>query len=163
MIHAIYILSNEGEPIFTKEYSKSNLKITELSNFVSAIADFASQFSEKNEDEGFSSFVLGQNGFIFHKDAKFTIIAVIDAQLDSSDMSKIKKVYKKFQDKPDNLTKNGKNDKNVLENFEKEVFKIVEGNTESIINFQALEDILWNTKNHPISPKNQKTNKKHTS
>nr|MDO8080085.1 hypothetical protein [Candidatus Freyarchaeota archaeon] len=149
MIHAIYLLSNEGKPIFTREYSKSNLKIRELSNFVSAIADFASQFSEKNKDEGFSSFVLGQNGFIFHRDTEFTIIAVIDAQLDSSDMSKIKKVYKKFQDKHDTIIINGRKDKTELENFENEVFKIVGGNTESIINFQAIEDLLWNTKNQP--------------
>jgi hypothetical protein len=152
LIHAIYIISNEGKPIFTREYSKSNLKITELGNFVSAIADFANQFSEKNNDEGFSSFVLGQNGYIFHRDTKFTIIAVIDAQLDSSDRSKIKKVYKKFQEKHDTITKNGKNDKTELENFEKEVFKIVEGSPDNIINFQALEDLLWNTKNQPKKP-----------
>ncbi|MEM2145216.1 MAG: hypothetical protein QW279_07640 [Candidatus Jordarchaeaceae archaeon] len=142
MIHSIYILSNEGEPIFTKEYSKSDFKITELSNFVSAIADFASQFSEKNKNDGFSSFVLGKNGFIFHRDAEFTVIAVIDAQLDSSDISKIKKVYKRFRDKHQAITKNGKSDKIELENFEKEVFKIIEGNTD-LINFQALDDLLW--------------------
>lgn len=145
MIHSIYILSNESEPIFTKEYSKSDLKITELNNFVSTIADFATQFSEKNKDEGFSSFVLGKNGFIFHRDAEFTIIAVIDAKLNKSDISKIKKVYKRFQDKYQAIVKNGKIDKTELENFEKEVLKIIEGNTD-LINFQALDDLFWNKK-----------------
>ncbi|WXG39967.1 MAG: hypothetical protein WED07_03955 [Candidatus Freyarchaeum deiterrae] len=138
--------------IFTREYSKSTLKIRELTNFVTAISDFANQFSEKGKDGDFSSFVLGQNGFIFHKDTEFTIISLIDAKLDSSDLSKIKKIYKKFQDKQQTLTTDGKKDKTELENFENEVFKIVEGKADSIMNFQAIEDLLWNKKNEPEKP-----------
>ncbi|MEM3586590.1 MAG: hypothetical protein QXO71_04635 [Candidatus Jordarchaeaceae archaeon] len=143
MIHAIYIISNEGEPLFIREYSKSDLKIVELNNFVSTVADFAGQFSEKNKNSGLFSFVLGQNGFVFHRNSEFTIIAVIDSQLDQSDISKIKKVYKKFQEMRPAMVKDGKSDKTELEKFEKEVFKIVEGKAETIINFQLIEDVFW--------------------
>ena len=152
MIHAIYLVSNDGKPIFTREYSKSDLKIEELNNFVTAISNFATQFSEENKEDGFSSFVLGQNGFIFHRDTEFTIIAVINSSLDSSDMSKIKKVYKKFQDKHDLIITSGKGNKKELEDFENEVFKIVEGTSDLMINFQAIQDLLWNTKNQPKKP-----------
>jgi hypothetical protein len=150
LIHAIYIISNEGKPIFIREYSKSDLKIDELSNFVSAIADFSKLFSEESQDDGFSSFVLGQNGFIFHRNTESTIIAVIDAKLDSSDMSKIKKVYKKFQDKKDTIT-NGKKNKTELENFENEALKIVGENTGNISS-QAIENLMWNKTNQPKKP-----------
>ncbi|MEM2958743.1 MAG: hypothetical protein QW261_10645 [Candidatus Jordarchaeaceae archaeon] len=149
LIHAIYILSSEGKPLYIKENSKKDINIKELTNFVSALSDFSSVFTEKKSDNGFSSFVIGENGFIFHRDTNFTMIAVIDPQQDSSDISKFKKIYKKFQEKYDTLYKDGKNNKKELEYLESEIQKILEGNNlDRIINFKAIEDLLWsNMKN----------------
>ncbi len=144
MIQAIYILSNEGTKIFVKEYSKNNVNIKELTNFVSAISDFSDVFSKNKKDNGFSSFVLGENTFIFHKDKEFTIIATVDAELDSSDMPKFKKIYKKFLNHHDTIITNGIADKSELDEFENEILKIVEGSDNGLINFQAIEDLLWN-------------------
>ncbi|MFB0561034.1 MAG: hypothetical protein ACETWM_07455 [Candidatus Lokiarchaeia archaeon] len=150
MIHAIYILSNDGTKIFVKEYSQNNVNIKELTNFVSAISDFSDVFSENKKDNGFSSFVLGENTFIFHKDKEFTIIATVDAELDKSDMSKFKKIYKKFRDNHDTIIINGIANKSKLKEFEIEILKIVEGSDNGIINFQAIEDLLWNSLKNPL-------------
>ncbi|MGQ9721363.1 MAG: hypothetical protein ACUVXA_08585 [Candidatus Jordarchaeum sp.] len=148
MIHAIYILSNEGEQIFVKEYYKNNINLTELTNFVTAISDFSTQFTEKNKNNSFSSFVLGENRFIFHKNNGFVIIATVNAEADSSDMGKLKKIHKKFLEKRDTIISNGKTNKDEIKNFEEEISKIIEGTDTRIINFQIIEDLLWNkTKN----------------
>ncbi len=144
MIHAVYILSNEGTQIFVKEYSKNNVNLKELTNFVTAISDFSTVFTEKKKDSDFSSFVLGENRFIFQKDKEFTIIATVDAEQDPSDVSKFKKIYKKFLEKREAIINDGKTNNNEIQNFENEIHKIIEGDNNGLINFQAIEDLLWN-------------------
>ena len=63
MIYAIYILSNDGKPIFTGDYSESSLNVNVLTNFVRAVSDVSSVFSQEKRNNGVSSVVLGRNGF----------------------------------------------------------------------------------------------------
>jgi len=150
LIYAIYILSNDGKPIFTGEYSESGLNVNVLTNFVSAVSDFSNVFSQEKSNNGFSSVVLGENGFLFHRSKEFTFIAVVDPELGSSDKSKVRKIYKKFLNKYRTIVSNGERKKDELKAFENEVLKIVEGNTGGFINFQAIEEILWDSVKNPL-------------
>jgi len=148
LIYAIYILSNDGKPIFIKEYSKSGLNVDVLTNFVSAVSDFSNFFSE-DKSNGFSSVVLGENGFFFHRNIEFTFIAVVDSNLNSSDKSKVRKIYKKFLNRYNTIVSDEERKRGELRAFENEVLKIVKGNG-GFINFQAIEDILWDSVKNPL-------------